>query len=223
MVTGAHGLPRTLGSMIGWRCLCSAARLFLKARVVGDRSHAGVTRTSCGNPRSAPAEFRILARMRNSRSTRPVRRRSARSRPPLTLRGVIATPSSMVPQCAARRALGTLHARGGRALLVHGSATLPPSARLPCSPRIAGRGTVFPAERTKQGRRSSALLSAETRCIASAVTPVGAPARGEARDWRRAGRSRPTGKNPLYRWRATLGRSPARHRPGLPEPDQPTG
>ncbi len=59
--------------------------------------------------------------------------------------------------------------------------------RAPRSPRIAGRGTLFPAERTKQGRGSSAPLSAETRCIASAVTPVGAPARGEASRLARSG------------------------------------
>ena len=32
-------------------------------------------------------------------------------------------------------------------------------------PRIAGRTTLFPAERTKQGRSLSALLSGETRCV----------------------------------------------------------
>ena len=59
-----------------------------------------------------------------------------------------------------------------------GSATAPAGGRPPCSPRKAGRGTLFPAERTKQERGSSALLSEETRSTAPAVTPAGAPARG---------------------------------------------
>jgi hypothetical protein len=50
-----------------------------------------------------------------------------------------ATPRALLS--AARRALRTLHAGGGRALLVHGSATLASGARLPRRPRFAGRVT----------------------------------------------------------------------------------
>ncbi len=83
--------------------------------------------------------------------------------------------------------------------------------------RIAGRGTLFPAERTKQGRGPSALPSAETGCIASVVTPVGAPARGEARDWRRARLAAVAGRDLLSCAGANMHRSGTRG-PSLSRP-----
>ena len=65
--------------------------------------------------------------------------------------------------------------------------------RQTCVPRLAGRVTLFPAESPEQGRCSSALLS-ETRCVASAVTPVRAHRRqrelGVAEEMRVWGRTR---------------------------------
>ena len=60
------------------------------------------------------------------------------------------------------------------------------------NPRGAGRGTLFPANATKQGSGSSALLSAETRWVASAIAPVGAAPSPAARDWRTGADSPPS-------------------------------
>ena len=57
----------------------------------------------------------------------------------------------------------------------------------PCLPRIAGRTTLFPAERTKQGRSLSALLSGETRCVSRPSRRWTHRRRREARVWRGAG------------------------------------
>src|SRR5690349_4174150 len=56
----------------------------------------------------------------------------------------------------------------------------------------SGQAALFPALTTNQVSGSSAQLSVETRCVASAITPVGALTSRRARDWRRAGARGPS-------------------------------
>ena len=70
-------------------------------------------------------------------------------------------------------------------------------SRRPAKSRMQG-SRICPPLHAKQGRCSSALLSGETTCVASAVTPVRALTSRRARDWRVARQTSSTVARPAF-------------------------